>query len=77
MNLITKKDKRNLGFGKLLLNELINFAKQKKCKKINLEVNENNKSAINLYESFNFKSVGLRKKYYKGIDNAVLMTLNI
>ena len=40
-----------------------------------LEVNENNIPAIKLYEKFNFQKVGLRKKYYNNIDNAILMTL--
>jgi ribosomal-protein-alanine N-acetyltransferase len=75
MNIVTKKDKRNMGFAKFILNELIAIAKEENCKQITLEVNENNKPAIHLYESFNFKQVGLRKKYYNGTDNAILMTL--
>lgn len=77
MNIVTKKSHRNMGFAKLLLKELINLAKEEKLKFITLEVNEHNKPAIHLYETFNFKQVGLRKKYYKGTDNAILMTLNI
>lgn len=77
MNIVTKKDKRNVGFAKLLLNALINIVKEHNCKQINLEVNENNIPAIRLYESFGFKQVGLRKKYYDGIDNAILMTLEL
>lgn len=42
---------------------------------ITLEVNENNLPAIHLYEKFNFKRLGLRKKYYNNTDNAVIMTL--
>lgn len=75
MDIVTKKDKRNHGFAKILLNELIKLSKEKNCKSITLEVNENNKIAIHLYETLNFKQVGLRKKYYKGTDNAILMTL--
>lgn len=77
MNIVTKKDKRNMGFAKFILNELINIAKEKNCKLITLEVNENNLPAIHLYEKFNFKQVGLRKKYYNGIDSAILMTLEL
>lgn len=77
MNIVTKKSKRNMGFARLILNELINIAKEENLKSITLEVNENNKPAIHLYELFGFKQVGLRKKYYKGTDNAILMTLNI
>lgn len=77
MNIVTKKDKRNMGFARFLLNELITISKEENCKKINLEVNENNKLAIHLYEIFGFKQVGLRKNYYSGIDNAILMTLEL
>lgn len=77
MNIVTKKSHRNIGFARLILNELINLSKEEKIKYITLEVNENNKPAIHLYESFKFKQVGLRKNYYKGTDNAILMTLNI
>lgn len=77
MNIVTRKDKRNMGFAKFILNELINIAKEEDCNSITLEVNENNKPAIHLYEQSDFKQVGLRKKYYDGIDNAILMTLEL
>ena len=77
MNIVTKKTKRNMGFAKLLLNELITISSEENCKQITLEVNENNISAIHLYEKFNFKQVGLRKNYYNNTENAILMTLNL
>lgn len=75
MDIVTKKDKRNQGFAKILLNKLIILSKEKECTSITLEVRENNIAAISLYESFNFKEVGRRKKYYKNGDTAILMTL--
>lgn len=75
MNIVTRKDKRNKGFGKLILNELINIAKEENCFSITLEVRKNNLPAINLYKSFNFSEVGRRKNYYKNGDTAILMTL--
>ena len=77
MNIVTKKNKRNLGFAKLILSKLLNIAKEENLKTITLEVNENNLPAIHLYETFNFKRVGLRKNYYNNTDNAILMTLNL
>lgn len=74
MNIVTRKDSRNSGIATSLLKKLIDFSK-KTCTTITLEVNENNKIAIHLYEKFGFKNVGLRKKYYSGIDNAIIMTL--
>lgn len=77
MNIVTKKDKRNMGFARLILNELIKISKEHNCSKLNLEVNEKNSAAIHLYELFDFKQVGLRKQYYNGKDNAILMTLDL
>ena len=77
MNIVTKKNKRNLGIGTLLLQELINISTQKKLKSITLEVNEKNIPAIKLYEKFNFEKVGIRKKYYNNTDSAILMTFYI
>ena len=74
MDIVTKKDKRNQGFAKILLNELINISQNKDCASITLEVRENNMPAIHLYESFDFEEVGRRKKYYKNGDTAILMT---
>ena len=75
MDIVTKKSMRNNGFAKLILEELINISKEKKCISITLEVNENNLYAIKLYNTFNFKNVGKRKNYYKNGDTAILMTL--
>lgn len=75
--IVTKKNKRNLGIASQILYNLISFANTKKIKTIMLEVNEKNIFAIKLYEKFEFKKVGLRKKYYNNIDNAIMMTKNM
>lgn len=75
-NIVIKKDFRKNGYSKILLQNLIDLSKKQNIKKINLEVNIENTVAINLYHSFNFKDVGLRKRYYKEKD-AILMSLFI
>ena len=45
-------------------------------KKIFLEVASTNTSALKLYENRGFKTVGLRPKYYDGVD-AILMSKDI
>ena len=75
MNIAVRKDLRRCGIGSALLEFLINFAISQKDGSITLEVNENNTSAIALYKKYNFKQVGLRKKYYNNTDNAILMSL--
>lgn len=76
MNIVTKKSFRENGIGKLMLEYLINMCKNEKIKTLNLEVNSQNTIAINLYKKYNFKEVGLRKKYYNNTYNAILMSLN-
>ena len=63
-NIVVKKDSRKNGIGSLLLERLIEIAKNAKQEVLRLEVNENNKPAINLYNKYGFEQVGLRKKYY-------------
>ena len=76
MKIVTKKSFRANGIGKLMLEYLINMCKNEKIKTLNLEVNSQNTIAINLYKKYNFKEVGLRKKYYNNTYDAILMSLN-
>ena len=75
MNIVVKKDKRNFGIGSLLLEEIIRYSKIHNATSITLEVNEKNIPAIKLYKKYGFKQVGLRRKYYNYVDNAILMDL--
>ena len=77
MNIVVRKDKRNEGIGSKLLDEIFKIAKQQKAQSITLEVNENNLPAIKLYQKFSFEQVGLRKKYYRNTDNAVIMSVEL
>jgi len=77
MNIVVKKNKRNLGIGSLLLKYIIDYSEKNKISSITLEVNENNIPAIKLYEKYNFQKVGLRKKYYNNTDDALIMTLKL
>lgn len=73
-NIVTKKSNRKKGIGKLLLDKLIEMAKETDFETISLEVNEKNTVAIHLYENSGFENIGIRKKYYNGTDNAIIMT---
>ena len=74
-NIVTKISKRHTGIGSKLLEELINISKDEHATSLTLEVNENNKNAIKLYEKYNFKKIGIRKNYYGQNENAIIMTL--
>ena len=74
MNIVVKKDFRHNGIGSILLENLINYSKNMNMKTITLEVNENNLSAISLYDKFSFDKLGIRKKYYNGESDAIIMS---
>ena len=77
MNIVVKKDFRHNGIGSVLLENLINYSKDLNLKTITLEVNENNLSAIRLYDKFSFDRLGIRKKYYNGESDAIIMSKNL
>lgn len=72
-NIVVRKDFRNNGIGSLLLERLIELAKCKTA--LTLEVNVKNKIAQKLYLKYGFEILGIRKKYYDGIEDAYIMTL--
>lgn len=73
MNIAVKEDYRRQGIATLLLNNILDICNEKNIKTINLEVNEENFSAIQLYQKFGFKENGRRKKYYDNKFDAILM----
>ena len=64
------------GLATMLLKFYLDFAKEKGCDTILLEVNNINMKAINLYKKFGFCEYGKRKNYY-GNNDAILMKLKI
>ena len=60
---------RGRGISKILFNYLFDNYKNVRFM---LEVRSKNFVAINLYESYNFKTIHVRKKYY-GNDDALIM----
>lgn len=64
--------KRGLGYGKLLLEFMIEKAKEQNVENITLEVKVTNNIAIHLYEKYGFEQVALRKNYYQGIDGILM-----
>ena len=77
-NIVTAKKYRNKNIGNLMLSKLIEMARNEKgITSITLEVNLNNIPAQKLYEKFDFKVVGIRKKYYNNIDDAIIYTKDL
>lgn len=73
LNICVHPQYRQLGIGKRLMQFYIGFSSRKKIKTHYLEVNSSNLSAINLYQSFSYQSLGIRKKFYQGGFDAILM----
>ena len=69
-NIVVRKSYRHMGIGSKLLEELINLTKENNKACLTLEVNINNVYAQQLYNKYNFKNLGIRKKYYNGTDDA-------
>lgn len=69
MNIFVNEEDRRKGIATSLMNEM--FEKED-YSRIMLEVNENNYSAINLYNKLGFKEISFRDRYY-GEDTAIIM----
>lgn len=77
MNLVTKKSERGNGIGNLLLEKLIEMAKNNEIETIFLEVNCVNEIARKLYEKAGFSEMGRRKNYYGEKQDAMIMIKKI
>lgn len=76
LNIAVKNEYQKQGYGKLLLQEIINFCKQQKVREALLEVRESNKIAQNLYRNFGFREIACRKNYYQNNqESAIVMGL--
>jgi len=72
-NVAVRPGCRRQGVAKKLVASLIDFSVREEIKDISLEVRLSNVPAIKLYENFGFKKEGLRKKYYEGMEDALIM----
>lgn len=63
-NVAIKKSRQGQGFGRILLDHLLNKAMEEECEYVHLEVRVSNKSAIALYERNGFEITRIRKGYY-------------
>ena len=73
VDLLILKPYQQQGYGKQLLQFVMDFFKQQDVHIVSLEVRETNHNAIHLYESFGFVKSYLRKKYYDNKIDAHVM----
>lgn len=72
---VTPEMRRN-GIASAMIGIIEKTLKNQGVKKLFLEVASNNIPAQKLYKNYGFKTVGLRPKYYDGVD-AILMSKDI
>lgn len=73
MMIATGLSYRRKGVATKLLSEAIGMLKNLGVNRLLLEVNETNIGAIELYKKRGFKQISIRKKYYKGQFDALIM----
>ena len=76
-NIAVRSDMRGQGYGRLLMQNLLNIARREGVKRITLEVKDTNERAANLYKSLGFTVEGIRKRYYANRYDALVMWLTI
>ena len=76
LNLSINKEFRRQKIGQLLLTLNIDYAHQKACSIITLEVRKSNIAAIGLYRKFGFKKITIRRGYYEpGGEDALTLAM--
>lgn len=73
-NVAIKKECRNKGIGKKMLQKLLELGKENGLEEFTLEVRVSNKNAIRMYHSLSFKDAGIRKNFYEEpLEDAIIM----
>lgn len=73
LNIAVAPAYRKQGYGKLLMETMLEKARSLNALQCFLEVRESNTPAIRLYESYGFAQYGVRKRYYEDGENALVM----
>lgn len=71
LNFVVDESYQRQGYGQKLFDKMVEDMKD--VKKITLEVRASNVKGINFYTKNGFKQVGVRKKYYKNGEDALLL----
>jgi len=78
INIAVHPDYRRMGIANALIEKILEYSRGNGIKLLMLEVRESNAAAIKLYEKFEFREVGRRKRYYKNpIEDAILMDMEV
>lgn len=75
--MVIKSEFQKKGYGKKLLDALLEKVYENKSKRVFLEVVAENKPAISLYLSRKFEQIAQRSNYYPDGSDAVIMQLDL
>jgi len=75
--MVIKPEYQKKGYGKQLLDALLEKVKEHKSNRVFLEVLADNKPAISLYLSRKFEQIAKRSNYYPNGTDAVIMQLDL
>jgi len=78
LNISIAKERQQKGYGRMLLEKMLEVARSHGAAHIFLEVRVSNRPAIALYEKMGFNEMAIRRKYYPGLhgrEDACLMGL--
>ena len=80
LNVCVRDEFRNLGFGRRLLEHLLERAAAAGVAEAFLEVRPSNLAAIRLYQRLGFEQIGIRRGYYQapdGREDAIVLKLDL
>lgn len=80
LNVCIRRDQQGHGYGRLLVEHMLERAQIREAEVVFLEVRPSNVVAAELYESLGFNEIGLRKNYYPahtGHEDARVMALDL
>ena len=77
VSIAVSQEYRRLGIGSALLSSSMPEIKTHSISEYDLEVRVSNYGAITLYQGLNFKTEGIKKKYYRDGENAYYMVFKI
>ncbi len=78
LNVATDGAVRRRGFGRRIMEAVIETGRRQKCRQAFLEVRRSNVAAQGLYRALGFRAVGMRPSYYQDDrEDAVIMAMDL
>lgn len=80
LTIVVPENEQSKGYGKRMLNEMIQHAVKDNASTMYLEVRISNKTAIKLYHQRGFNELGIRNNYYpaeNGREDALILALDL